>query len=453
MTNGIDFIVSFYALLKLGACINPFNFRLSLPELIAVQAEVSCDIIITSPSFAALLEPERTNTNNVKLILTEPMGAYPNLSSFLSNGHDLWEFYEDMAEKDVIFNIFTGGTTGTPKAASHTHQGTLVRVIGYLLDQRTGSPDDVYLNYAPLFHIGGIAGMLRMLSMGATFCLLDSFDPDEIAKTIRAEKVTQMSLIPPTILNRFDQLPPENTPDLSSVRILQLAGGACDEGTLELAFKLMPNVLCVNSLGSSENTAYISNVFGKEDFLANRKIYLALGKPQIFYDTKLIKEDGSAAAIGETGELYGKGMALMAGYYGKSNCFTSDGWFPSGDILSKSTDGNYYFCSRCKDMIKSGGENIYAVEVENAIRSGNEEKISECAVFGLPDKQWGEVVAAAVVLRPGVEMTADDIICHCRKRIASFKKPREVFFLNELPHSSLGKVQKSVLREMLMIKS
>lgn len=289
--------------------------------------------------------------------------------------------------------------------------------------------------------------MLKILSFGACFCLLENFDADVIAQTIEKERVTQMSLIPPTVLNRFSEIRQKKTLDLSSVRILQLAGGVCDEPTLELAFQLMPNVICVNALGSSENAAYLANPFSKEDFYANRQIYRSVGKPQIFYDVKLVKEDGTEASVNEPGEMYGRGLAMMSGYLNREDTFTADGWFPTGDVLRRDEDGNYFFCTRSKDMIKCGGENIYAVEVENAIVSNP--KVKQCAVVGIPDKQWGEIVAAAVVLQPGEECAPQELIDYCKKKIASYKKPKVVCFVNQLPVTGVGKVNKEAVKKLL----
>ena len=307
LKNGVDFISLFYAVIKLGGCVSPFNYRCTIDELEQLNDVVDCEYVISSKLFLENVDrlALEQHGHDVVFLFTDMEGKHPSIHSFLDNGHENWDYIEYLAENDVIFNVFTGGTTGLPKAASHTQQGTLTRVIGFMMDQKTCCTDDVYLNYAPMFHIGGIGGMLKILSFGACFCLLENFDADVIAQTIEKERVTQMSLIPPTVLNRFSEIRQKKTLDLSSVRILQLAGGVCDEPTLELAFQLMPNVICVNALGSSENAAYLANPFSKEDFYANRQIYRSVGKPQIFYDVKLVKEDGTEASVNEPGEMYG----------------------------------------------------------------------------------------------------------------------------------------------------
>lgn len=159
--------------------------------------------------------------------------------------------------------------------------------------------------------------------------------------------------------------------------------------------------------------------------------------------------NGNEVPLGQAGEAYGRSPTMLSGFVGQPSPFMEGGWYPTGDIMYQDEEGYFYYCARSKDMIKSGGENVYAIEVECAITRENPD-ISECAVVGLPDEEWGEIVAAAVVLNREATMTAEDIIDHCKKYIASFKKPKKVFFLDNLPKSSIGKVKKDVLKQLLL---
>ena len=450
--NGIDFITSFYALVKLGACVSPFNYRYKVGEVEQLQNIVNCKYFIIGSEFIPILEELRRRlqpVTDIKVIFSKRNKCAPSLEEFIKNGNCYWDFTEQLSPEDEILTIFTGGTTGLPKAAAHSQQSTFLTVMGYLLEPDAVNCNDVALNYAPLFHIGGLFTMLKILSAGATFYLLSSFDSERIIKVITEERVTQMALIPPTIIDRFREARGRNDIDLSSLRLLLMAGGYSDEATAEKAFELMPDVLFMNAYGHSENAIHFSNVFNREQYYADKSIIGSVGIPQALYEAKIVKDDGTEAACGECGEVYGRSVAMMAGYKGRTDSFTPDGWFATGDVMRRDANGNYYFLSRSKDMIKSGGENIYASEVENAITLDSD-GVAECAVIGLPDREWGEIVTAAVVLRPGVQMTEDDVINHCKTTIASYKKPKKVFFLPELPLSGVGKVQKYVLREMLM---
>lgn len=450
MRNEADFVTAFFALIKLGAVVNPFNFRYQINELSLLQEQVRVKYLIIGSHFEDVLAhiEELNGDNSVKIITTTPHPRHPSIAEFARCGKEDWDFTEEVGQDDIIFNVFTGGTLGTPKAASHSQQATLVRCIGYMLKHEYIGSSDVYLCYAPLFHIGGIGGMLMTLMNGGTFIILQGFDTDTIINTIEHEHATHMSLIPPTILERFREVKERRPLDLSSIKVLIMAGGSCDDSVVQLAFELMPNVKLSNGYGMSENGMYLEKSFGKDEYYADKSVILSLGKPQIFYEAKLVKENGELAGEGEHGEMFGRGPALMSGYLNRGDSFTEDGWFATGDIMWYDEHGDYHFCSRSKDMIKSGGENIYAIEVENAIILDNP-AVTECAVVGLADKEWGEIVAAAVVLKDGCSMSEKEIIEHCKKSIASYKKPRKVFFIDALPRTGVGKVNKVGLKELL----
>lgn len=446
--NGIDFIATFYALIKLGACISPFNYRYNVDEIAHLQNIVQCEYIVAETDLACLCCNKPLYTNSIKIIPTTG-NADASIEAFYKNGHGTWAHTEEYEPDDIVFNIFTGGTTGLPKASQHSQASLISRIIGFLMDQDAMNHEDVFLSYSPMFHTGGLTAMIRAFSVGATFCLLSKFEPERIIEAITKYRVTQISLIPPNILQRIDEAKTRAQVDLSSIRLIRLAGGAANEATVELAFNLMPDAKCVNTYGHSENALYFLNKFSREEFYANRNIVRSIGKPQMFHYVKITDQCGVEVPNGVAGEARGKSPSMMAGYKNVASGFDENGWFPTGDIMSCDENGNYYFHSRCKDMIKSGGENIYAIEVEDALLKGNTEAIAECAVIALPDKQWGEIVAAAVVLRPGVTMTETQVIEKCKKYISSYKKPKKVFFLDALPRTGVGKIQKEKLKNIL----
>lgn len=446
--NGVDFVTAFFAGIKLGACVIPFDYRWYTEELLQELTVVNCDYFLFEEE---LLDKVKTMYPDEKYhiqLVTNKESCFPSFVDFLDNGFDHWNYDEDLAPDDVIFTIFTGGTTGLPKAAMHTQQGTLIRCLGLVSNTRLADQNDVYLSYAPMFHLGGIGAMLEMFTYGGTLCLTSGFDPDEIISTVERERVTQLTLIPPTIINRLKDARDDGA-DISCIKKLRLAGGSCTDATLELAFELFPDVLCINAYGHSENALYMTHVFNKEDYYADRSTVLLLGKPELYFEAKIVDENGNRVPVGQAGEVYGRSPAMMKGFMGMASPFTEDGWYPTGDLMYQDETGNFHFCSRSKDMVKSGGENVYADEVESAITRDNP-GVAECAVVGLPDEEWGEIVTAAVVLAPGAELSEEDIIEHCRRYIASYKKPKKVFFLDELPRSSVGKVTKAVLKQQLM---
>ena len=446
--NGVDFVTAFYAGIKLGACVIPFDYRWYTEELLQELTVVKCDYFLFENDLLTKVNTMYPDEKfDIKLV-TNRVSCFPSFDDFLDNGFDNWDYDEDLDPDDVIFTIFTGGTTGLPKAAMHTQQGTLIRCLGLVSNTRLANRDEVYLNYAPMFHLGGMGAMMEIFTSGATFCLTSGFDPDEIVSIIERERITQLTLIPPTIINRLKDAKDAGA-DISCLKKLRLAGGSCTDATLELAFELLPDVLCINAYGHSENALYMTHVFNKEDYYADRNTVLLLGKPELYFEAKIVDENGNPVSVGQPGEVYGRSPAMMKGFMGMASPFTADGWYPTGDLMYQDESGNFHFCSRSKDMVKSGGENVYADEVESAITRDNP-KIAECAVVGLPDEEWGEIVVAAVVLAAGETMSEEDVIAHCKKYIASYKKPKKVFFLEALPRSSVGKVTKAVLKQQLI---
>lgn len=450
INNEADYIAVFYAVIKLGACACPFNTKLLLSELDQLQEKIHCSCYVAANEQlerAVYMQKLCCQETSPKLVLLRAQEGCPGIDGFLKNGMDEWDHAEPMAGDDPLYCLFTGGTTGLPKASVHSQYATLVQILGYMMDAEISDRHTVYLHFSPMFHMGGVGGMLRILSAGGTFCLLRSFSAEKIIEYIKKERVTEFAVIPPTILNRFKA---ERDLDLSSLRTLKMAGGACTAATFDLVFSLMPEVTCFMAYGSSENAVYTGNLFGKEEFEANRAIFRSVGKLFHFYEAKIMRDPEVEAGINEPGELYGRSPAMMSGYLGHPNVFTEDGWYPTGDVLYRDEQGNFFFCTRVKDMIKSGGENIYALEVENAIAS--HESVEQCAVVGVPDAEYGEIVAAAVVLRPEARLSEKELVDYCRKKIASYKKPRLVRFLPELPLTSIKKIDKEKLR-FLMVSS
>lgn len=448
LKNGLPYVEAFLALLKLGARIYPFNYRLIRQEIVKLQKQVNCEFYIAEDGYTALLRDLSASEKRhaIRKATVTSAGADACIELFEASGGEDWEFKAEMEPSDVVYAVFTGGTTGLPKAAIHTQESSLAQVTGMLLDTKLAGYDEVFVNYAPLCHIGGLSALFRTLCSGGTFVLLSSFDPDHIIDVVQRFRATQISLIPPSIMSRFRESKAAGAElDLSSVKYIHLAGGASDERVVEEVFDLMPDVVCVNGYGHSETALYFSHKFDREEFLSNRSVVSQLGLPQVMYEAKIVGEDGAEAPLGSSGEVLGRSKAAMLAYEGMPDPFTDDGWLPTGDVMTRD-EGGFRFCTRCKDMIKSGGENVFASEVENAILKCNEE-VAECAVFPLPDERWGEIVMTAVVLREGSDLTAEGLVERLTGSIAHYKKPKKVVFLDSLPRSEMGKVQKNVLRE------
>ena len=365
--NGLQFVELFYALLKLGAIAIPFNFRLRPTEIQELILNVDCEFFAYTDAFGELVKEIKKKLTTRGIIYVSELSEHNfesnTLEALADNPMNEWDTTEKAQPDEDALLIFTGGTTGFPKAAVHTHRGLFFQVISCVLVKDMCNSEDVFLNYTPFFHVGGLGLLMMCLGVGGTFVIMSNFDPIVILDTIRQEKVTQMALIPPNICNAFEQIEGFLPEDVSSVRLIHMSGGINTPELGKKIFKLFPNAVIRNGYGMSERAALICIFITKEQFEKKPALLEAVGKPTVFTDIKLLDDNGTET---DCGELWAKNAGMMKGYYGHDNSFV-DGWFATGDIMRRDHDGNYYFLDRKKDMIKSGGENIYSIEVEHAI--------------------------------------------------------------------------------------
>lgn len=446
LKNGAPYVEAVLALFRIGSYVTLLNYRQEGSELARSVSITGLDFIVTDEELRPML------------LRAEEDGEFGHAISRASVVSRTWdpsrkpsEFRSvrgSVVERDPAVNIFTGGTTGTPKAVVHTYGGMIAHMFDAMMANNVSAKmhDDVLLTCAPLFHIGGFEMTFEMLCAGGTVILSSRLDVDAMIELARGNHVSQVLLIPPTIVERFNRSDCVAMEVFADVEVVIIAGGACGEQTVRKIFDFFPNALIQSGYGMSERTGSLSFRYNREEFLAKPKIAESVGKPTYFSEVKLVDEEGNVVPDGVPGELYGRGACSMRGYIGQPDPFDEHGWFATGDILYKDEDGLYYFCSRSKDMIKSGGENVYALEVEDALLS--HPAVAECAVVGIPDSFFGEAVAAAVALRPGCEVSGDELVAHCKERIASYKKPRKIVFVLELPRSPVGKVLKNQVRDL-----
>ncbi len=456
--NGSAFVILVYALWKLGVCVSLLNYRMNARELAYCLEASECETVIFADEFIdtvrCVAQDEKNDTcfRFISETIQEDFcsSRYAGINDTKNKGTPEEDANASFVSDAAILNIYTGGTTGRPKAAVHTQQGLLLQIFDILVSPDLCKKTDVLLNYAPLFHIGGFSLLLSMFSAGATVVLSTNFNPDYLMHLVAQEQITQLFLIPPTIIERFDeQSVSKQEKPLPKVRLIHLAGGSSGPDVVERVFDLFPEALIANGYGMSERAVSLTNTFGRQDFLNMPDLAKSVGRPTFLSEAKLVDEDGREVSPGEIGELYGKSPCMMVGYKGIPSPFDTEGWFATGDLLKKDEQGNYYFMSRKKDMIKSGGENVYALEVEEALLL--HPSVKEVAVVGLPDEFYGETVAAAIVLKKnGETVSADDLIERCLVSIASYKKPRRIHFMESLPKSSIGKIKKDQVREELI---
>jgi fatty-acyl-CoA synthase len=411
--NTPEHVAIFFACARLGLILAPLSWRLTAPEL-AYQLEDSDPALF-------LVEPEHADLAAATSWPFEPL-AVPTTSNSL--------LLDSAQDDDPLLLVYTSGTTGKPKGALLTHANCFWTNVGF--DVATGiSGDDVVLQVLPQFHCGGwnVQALLSWWK-GARVVLERTFEPDRCLELIESKRVTTTMGVPANYLF-MSQSPRFATADLSSLRRAVVGGAAMPVALLEVwrergveivqgygLTEAAPNVLCLPPEDAVRKAGYAGKPY-----------------PQV------------EVALSEENELLVRGPNVFAGYWRNPEATEEtmvDGWLRTGDLAERDDEGYYRISGRLKEMYISGGENVYPAEVEDALLSLD--GVADAAVLGVPDDRWGEVGVAFVVLEPGATLTADDIVEACRTRLARFKVPASVRFLDELPRSGMNKVLKDELR-------
>jgi long-chain acyl-CoA synthetase len=343
----------------------------------------------------------------------------------------------------ILALIYTSGTTGRPKGVMVTHANVLSNVhnFNYWMRYREGG---VYLHAAPIFHIADFPAMFAAPAFGACQVTIPKFSPRSFCETVECERVSHTVLVP-TMINLLSQFPEAKNHDLSSLEVLAYGGSPMAPELIHRTRELLPNLKMVQVYGLSE-TGFLT---GLQDQEHTDDRLMSCGRPCPGIDVQVTDESGKQVEVGHPGELVARGANVMRGYWNnpeETALAFRDGLFRTGDVGYQDAAGYFSILDRLKDMIVTGGENVYSGEVEAVIYE--HPAVREAAVFGIPDPQWGELVIACVELKQGMALTADDLITHCRRTLANYKIPRRVEFSEtELPKSGSGKVLKRILRE------
>jgi len=343
----------------------------------------------------------------------------------------------------ILALLYTSGTTGQPKGVMLTHANILANVDNFNYWMRYGE-GAVYLHAAPIFHIADFPAMFAIPVFGGCQITIPKFSPQIFCETVERERVSHTVLVP-TMINLLTQSPEAKKYDLSSLEVLAYGGSPMAPELIHRTRELLPNLKLVQVYGLSE-TGFLT---GLQDDEHTDDRLLSCGRPCPGVDVQVVDQSGRQVDAGHPGELVARGANVMSGYWNNPKetiLAFRDGLFRTGDVGYQDTAGYFYIMDRLKDMMVTGGENVYSGEVEAAIYE--HPAVREAAVFGVPDPQWGEIVAACVVLKPGKALTVDELITHCRQTLANYKIPRRVEFSEtELPKSGSGKILKRTLRE------
>ncbi len=439
--NCVEYLDIWFACGKIGAVLQLLNWRLTPYELKGLLSDATPMTFIYSKEFAAQTNAVRPEAPSVKCWVSFDQPLQPGDISFSER-----EQYADTepAEVNLDWNdawaiCYTGGTTGLPKGAILTHRAITANSVNTVMSWGLG-PDDVTILNMPLFHTGGFNVFTApLVHMGGTVIICRSFDVDQVFDLIRDEHVTLLVGVPSMYIMML-QHPRWPEADLSGLKICGSGGASCPLPIIQKFAER--NIILFTGYGLTEA--------GPNTFWLPPELRLAkpgsVGYPLFHIDVKIINGKGQECGTDEVGELLVRGPHVCAGYWGKPEETARaivDGWLHTGDLARRDADGCYYIVGRSKDMFKSGGENVYPAEVESVLHS--HPAILEAAVIGVPDEKWGEVGRAFAVLKPGCSLAADELIEFCKTRLAKFKIPKSVVFIDSLPKTAASKIDKELL--------
>ena len=349
-------------------------------------------------------------------------------------------------EDDLAWLLYTSGTTGLPKGVMLSHKNLIANTVNTIMSNFPVSCNDIHLNLLPMFHSGMLCHMNCLFYIGGTNIFLERFDPELFYRTVDQERVTTSALVANMVVPLIEY-PDIDKHDISSLRMIVSAGAPMSPELLKRANDIFGDIF-MDVFALTEAAPMLTGPPLFEGPWEKVKRPGSAGKEMLNIEVKVVNEDGTEAVPGEIGEIVAKGDNIMMGYWKmpeETNRVLRDGYLHTGDLATKDKDGYFYITGRKKDMIVSGGNTIYATEVEDAIYS--HPSVSEIAVIGVPDEALGELVKAVVVLKKGKKATEEEIIKLCQGKLDSYKVPKSIVFTDSLPKTPTAKVLKNVLKE------
>ncbi|HYM31893.1 MAG TPA: fatty acid--CoA ligase [Candidatus Cybelea sp.] len=445
--NSPEFFDLWFGATKADAVLVPVNFRLAGPEIAYVVNDAKAEILFVGADFYSQVEGIRGQLKTVREIVALD-GAHADWPTFSE-----WCARQETSDPDLpldpkhcAIQMYTSGTTGHPKGAQISHHNLMALLPSALEQWGNWHDKDVSLVCMPLFHIGGSGWGLVGLFKGVVNILTRDFEPVAILRMIPEHRISKILFVPAMMLFLL-QVPQCRDTDFSSLELIVYGASPAPLDLLRNAVKVFGCGLA-QVYGLTETTGAITYL-GPEDHGEHAVERMkSCGKPMGGVELKVVDARGREVPAGEVGEIVCRTPQVMLGYWNlpqESARAVRDGWFYSGDAGYLDKDGYLFIYDRVKDMIVSGGENIYPAEVESALFG--HPAIADVAVIGVPDPRWGEAVKAIVVKKPGAEVSVKELIDFARERIAGYKVPRSVDFMDALPRNPSGKILKRELRK------
>jgi acyl-CoA synthetase (AMP-forming)/AMP-acid ligase II len=448
-------VESYFATAKVGGIFVPLNYRSKAEELEYMIQLAEIKILFVGSRYLDLVHSIRARLPKVEHIISVDGNKKGDYEERIA-GQPTEEMLTEIADDDTTLLLFTSGTTGRPKAVPLRHDAF---VVFALENVEPANPDIEERNIltVPLYHVAGIQAMLPAIYGGRTLIMMRQFELEEWMETVQKEKATRAMLVP-TMLKWIVDSPDFEKYDLSSLSVITYGAAPMPFDVIKKAIEMLPQVQFINGYGQTESASTLTTlgpedhkIVGTEEEKQKKwkRLQCSIGKPLADVQIRIVNEEGKTLPPNAAGEIHAKGPRIMKGYWGDerktAETMTKDGWLRTGDMGYVDEEGYVHLTGRADDLIIRGGENIAPEEVEEVLNT--HPKIEEACVIGVPDAEFGQQPFAYVVLKDGERATPEEVMEFCRERIASFKRPRGVEFIGELPRNPMGKVLRKKLRE------
>lgn len=446
----------YFATAQLDAIYVPINFRAKTEELEQMLGIAQPSLLFIGERYLSLVPSggdKGISSEQVIILDGESAEGRDTYDGLLAGASDDELIFPEAEDDDTTVIMFTAGTTGVPKGVMLTHDS----FSSFLLSTVNPADPDVEesnLLTVPLYHIAGLQAALAAVYGGRTLIVMRQFEPVEWMSLVQEHRADRAMLVP-TMLKQLMDHPRFHEFDLSSLDVMTYGAAPMPVEVIRRAIQEFPGARFINAFGQTETASTITMLPPEDHVLEGTpeeievklKRLTSIGKPLEDVEVQIVDEDGAVVPIGEVGEIVARGSRMMSGYW-REEAATKDtirsGWIYTGDLGYQDDDSYIFLSGRAKDFIKRGGEMVSPEEVERVLMS--HPQVDDAAVIGIPDAEWGEEVRAVVVSRAG-GVTEEEVIQHCQDKLASFKRPRSVIFVDELPRNVMGKVLKRELRE------
>ncbi|MFO1425612.1 MAG: long-chain-fatty-acid--CoA ligase [Steroidobacteraceae bacterium] len=440
-----------FAVAWAGGVITPVNARLTAPEALYWLQDSGATIVFVDAPFVELIERIRSQLGSqvhafVYVGADAAPAGYHDLAALLATTQPVPDAGRQGDDLYAIY--YTGGTTGRSKGVMLTHGGLLVNVMQWTMTIGVTGVDRMLI-VAPMFHMVAALNCIVAALIAGSAVILPRFDAELVLRTIAEQRVTKAALVP-AMLDSLVSSPDARRWDLSSLKRISYGGAPMPESLLRRALELLPQTRFFQIYGQTEGGPNISCLAPEDHVLSGpgTEHLRSAGKPLPAVDVGIFDENGNRLALGQRGEICVRSPGLSPGYWNKpeeTRAARRGDWLRTGDVGYFDAGGFLYIVDRLKDMIVTGGVNVYSAEVENALHA--HPAVAECAVIGVPDARWGERVHAIVRLVEGAQCPAEQLMAHCRTLLADFKRPRSIDIVTQpLPRSAANKILKQELR-------